>query len=152
MKLDLVTHAKEAVVIAGLFAVGIGLAPSTPAAPVKEGLVASTAFVSDPGDGPGGCTYSAGDFVCHVTLSNPASSTEKVSWRSWDLDAGGQVTLPATVSPAAGTLAPGKSIRVTVSTSQCGFSLADLANFLGWSGSAQAGAPPLGVAVLFSCG
>jgi hypothetical protein len=146
-----ITHLLATGIVAGAFAFGIALPAATTTS--GEALAVTPAYVSAVGDGPGGCApgVSGGSpFVCHVTIRNPGSVS--VSWRSWGLDASGQSTLPATVTPNHGTLGPGASVRVTISTGWCGFSLADLANFLAWSSASQAGSPPLGGAVLYSCG
>jgi hypothetical protein len=144
-----ITHLLADGLLAGAFAFGFAQ-PVTTATISGEQLAVAPSFVSAPGDGPGGCAVATGQYVCHVILRNPG--TISVAWRTSGLDGGGQSSLPATITPSHGTLAPGATVRVTVSTGYCGFSLADLANFLAWSGAAQAGTPPLGAAVLFSCG
>jgi hypothetical protein len=122
----------------------IAAAPATTTA-TGEAMTVSPALVTDPGDGPGGCSAQiGGQFYCHVTIHN--RGTASLSWQSYALDSG-QGNLQTTIKPNHGTLAPGTSVHVTISTPDCGFSLADLANFLGLSGFNESGG-----AVLFSCG
>lgn len=138
-----------AVVAAGACFVLSLASPAAPAATTAtaEAMTVSPPWVSDPGDGPGGCTVSVTlptQFTCHVSIRN--RGTVSLSWQSWQLDSG-QGNLQTTVTPNHGTIAPGAAVRVTIVTPDCGFSLADLANFLGASGTKQ-----FGGAVLYSCG
>jgi hypothetical protein len=126
---------------AGIAALGAVL--TTSASTPKASLNISPRFVSAPGDGPGGCSFT-GSWVCHVTLRNPSSSTASVPW-----EAIGSNDLVATVKPTSGTLAPGTSVRVTITTSTCG-GYYDLGMFLGFSYAA--GDWNYGGAVMYACG
>lgn len=136
------------VVAVACFALSSALTTAAPIATTatSEAMVVSPPYVSDPGDGPGGCTGSVSlptQFTCHVTIHN--RGTVSLSWQSWQLDSA-QGNLQSTITPNHGTLAPGATVHVTIVTPECGFSLADLANFLGASGTKQ-----FGGAVLYSC-
>ena len=102
-----------AIAVAGLLiASGTGLAAAQ-AAP-KQVLNISPHYVSTPGDGPGGCSGTV-PAVCHVTLSNP-SGHPKEGWVAFADDEAVSNGSTTTFSPASGTLAPGKSVKVTVTT------------------------------------
>ncbi|MHB8488474.1 MAG: hypothetical protein ACYDCS_04165 [Candidatus Dormibacteria bacterium] len=137
---------KRLIILAGAGIAALGAVLTTSASPPKQGLTVSPSFVSDPGDGPGGCLWNGNAFVCHVTLANPSSSNEKVPW----VLVGGDVAdngsgFYETVSPSNGTLAPGKSVRVTITTNACGGYYA-VAEFAGGSNYQYGGA------VLYACG
>lgn len=144
------THLAAAAAVLLLGVVSLGAHASNASA--KANVLISPALLSAPGDGPGGCVPGNGagsDYTCHVTLSNPG--TVKLDWATESLDNG---QLDATVTPNSGSLAPGKSVRVTIITADCGFYLADLANFLSApsAGGSIAADPTGGGSVLFSCG
>jgi hypothetical protein len=129
--------AAAATATTALLVVGGAALASTP----KGGLKLSVAFISTPGDGPGGCTnYAspANTSTCHVTLTNPSSSNEKVTWVAGVT--GDVQDYPTTFTPDLGTLAPGKSVKVTIVTGECG-----LQGFYFIAGN-------YGGSVLYSCG
>jgi len=89
---------------------------------------------------PANCTRGSGTLftaTCHVTLSNPSSSSAGLKWSA-------QFT---TATPAKGTLAPGTSVKVTIVTSNCG----DTWTFLATSTTGYEGLET-GAAVVFICG
>ncbi|HVC42136.1 MAG TPA: hypothetical protein VND54_09185 [Candidatus Saccharimonadales bacterium] len=128
-------------------ALGVVLAETggTVSASTAPRLVASPLAVGISGDviPPDDCTVGGTTFTatCHVTLSNPSSSSAGLVWSA-------QFTAPeATATPAGGTLAPGKSVKVTIVTNNCG----DTWTFLATSTKGYAGLET-GASVVYICG
>jgi hypothetical protein len=98
---------------------------------------------------PANCTQSPGTPIftatCHVTLSNPSSSSAALNWfPQFIVPEGGT---QSTVTPANGTLAPGGSVKVTIVTNNCG----DTWTFMATSTKGYGGLET-GAAVVFICG
>lgn len=92
---------------------------------------------------PDNCTLTSTGFpaTCHVTLSNPSSSSAGLNWSA-------QFTAPeATATPTKGKLAPGASVKVTIVTNNC----SDTWTFLATSTSGYGGLET-GAAVVYICG
>jgi hypothetical protein len=129
-----------------LLVIGVVLAQTggTAVASSPPRLVVNPLAVGLAGDAipPLNCTVGTNSmFTCHVTLSNPSSSSAGLNWSA-------QFIAPeATATPASGTLAPGTSVKVTVVTSNCG----DTWTFMA---TATKGYPGLetGAAVVYICG
>jgi hypothetical protein len=135
-----------------LLAIGLVLAETggTVTASTAPELVVSPRAVGLQGDviPPADCTQGSGTLftaTCHVTLSNPSSSSAGLNWLA-------QFTVPdggtqSTATPAKGTLAPGKSVKVTIVTNNCGDSWTFMATSTKGYGGLETGA-----AVVFICG
>jgi hypothetical protein len=129
-----------------LLVIGVVLAQTggTAVASSPPRLVVSPLAVGLQGDAipPLNCTIGTNSTpTCHVTLSNPSSSSAGLNWFAQFTSS--QVT----ATPASGTLAPGKSVKVTVVSSACG----DTWTFMA---TATKGYPGLetGAAVVYICG
>lgn len=133
-------------------AIGVVLAETggTVTASTAPRLVVSPRAVGLAGDviPPANCSQGSGTLftaTCHVTLSNPSSSSAGLNWFP-------QFTVPeggaeSTVTPANGTLAPGTSVKVTIVTNNCG----DTWTFMAISTKGYDGLET-GAAVVFICG
>jgi hypothetical protein len=101
-----------------LLAIGVVLAETggTVTASTPPRLVVSPLAVGIQGDAipPYNCTTGTSAVTCHVTLSNPSSSSAGLHWVAQFTGSG------VTATPASGTLSPGTSVKVTVVTSACG--------------------------------
>ena len=102
-----------------LLALGAVLTASaaTSATP-REGLTVSPLYVSDSGDGPGGCSASGSQpahFTCVVTVKN--TGTEREEWIPQV--ANGNSPTNTKFTPDGGYVAAGKTVKVTIATTDC---------------------------------
>ena len=129
--------------VAAVVTLGTSLTASS--SPPKAGLTISPTYVSVSGDGPGGCTTEGTVWVCHVTLTNTSAAKwywESIGTNDWSNGIDGAYYV---VNPSSGTLAPGKSVKVFITTNQCG-GYFDLGMFLGGPNF------DYGSAVMYACG
>lgn len=85
----------------------------TSAPPPNPMLVVTPTSIGTPGDGTN-CSNYVPPVTCTVTLSESSNSQSSLNWNTSN---GG---INATFSPASGSLSPGQTIKVTITTSSCG--------------------------------
>jgi hypothetical protein len=71
--------------------------------------------IGPPGDGINCSTYRFTGTICHVTVSETKNASSGLHW--YAKPASGS---DASFNPASGTLKPGQSIQVTITTPDCG--------------------------------
>jgi hypothetical protein len=102
-----------AILLAALVVTMIAARPADAALSV---LKVTPTFIGAPGDGPE-CSRpnpTANTWVCHVTVSEKASSSLPLRWSATS------VSGATSFSPSRGTVSPGQSISVKVTTHLCG--------------------------------
>jgi hypothetical protein len=119
-------------------ALGAVLSVSAATNAPHEGLSVSPPYVSDSGDGPGGCRSVSGGVACVVTVKN--TGTEREEWIAQV--ANGDNPSSTTFKPDGGFLASGKTLKVTITTSDCTLESFAFTTF----------DEDYGGAVLFNCG
>jgi hypothetical protein len=138
---------KRLIVLASAVILGLSSVLVATAASPHEGLSVSPLDVGTPGDGPTppGCSgfNFNGDTETKCTITVKNSGTEKETWSAQVV--GDDGSDPTTFSPDGGSLAPGKSVKVTVETPDCGFQA--FAFYYDTSGGGF-----VGEAVLYTCG
>ncbi|HZR42200.1 MAG TPA: hypothetical protein VFB12_18915 [Ktedonobacteraceae bacterium] len=86
-----------------------------PADSSESQLIITPTQIGIPGDGTNCSTYKP-PVTCTITLSEPADAQDGLSWSATPSTG----DKSSTISPSWGTLSPGESITITITTSLCG--------------------------------
>lgn len=99
-----------------LAALGVAATTALPASAGSAVLKVTPTFVGAPGDGPhcGRPNPIADTWVCHVTVNETSSSSAPAHW--WATSVSGYTSF----SPSHGTVRPGHSTTVKITTHLCG--------------------------------
>jgi len=89
--------------------------PTATPTPVKPTLVVTPTAIGIPGDGTNCSTYGP-PVTCTITLSEPSNAQGGLSWSATTSTGDNK----STITPSSGTLSPGQSITVTITTPLCG--------------------------------